>query len=87
MSVDIPPDVTVKSKKGPLKVTFDLELVTHGEYDQFRQGKLGPEKDDELLARVSGLPVATLQGLTQLEYRRLLKAFFKKVLAPLDDPS
>lgn len=68
-------------------IVFDLYQVTRAEFVAVAGGKLTPEQDDALLARVSGLTVEEVQALPQPEWRRLALAFFRKAREPLADPN
>jgi hypothetical protein len=72
---------------GGIEITFDLEKVSISEYRKFSSGSLMDEADDEILARVTGQPVEWVRGLSQPNYRRLCRAFFKRASGPLDDPN
>lgn len=76
-------DITV----GGVELTFDLEQVTITEHRKFSTGSLMDAADDEHLSKVTGQPVEWFRGLSQPAYRRVLKAYFKKAAAPLDDPN
>ena len=76
-------DITLDGKD----LTFDLEQLTITEYRKFASGGMLDDQDDELLARVVGEPVEWVRGLSQPNYRRLLRAFFKKASEPLTDPN
>lgn len=76
-------DITI----GDVDVVIDLEKLTITEYRKFASGGMLDDQDDELLARVVGQPVEWVRGLSQPNYRKLLRAFFKKASEPLADPN
>lgn len=67
--------------------TFDLTQVTRKQYNDWRRGRQTDEEDDALLARVTGLPVETIQGMSVLESKALIEAFVRKVREPLANPN
>jgi hypothetical protein len=66
---------------------FDFDKITIAEYRKFAGGSLMEEADDELLAKVTGMTVEAIRGLSHTEYRRLLQRFFKAAREPLADPN
>lgn len=68
-------------------IDFDLGKVTRREYSALIEGRLTNAQDDEIIARAAGLTVDELGNLTQPEWRRLVRAFFKKAREPLADPN
>jgi hypothetical protein len=76
-------DITIHE----VDLTFDLEKVTITEHRAFANGSLMDAADDEHLAKVTGQPVEFFRALSQPNYRRVLRAYFKKASAPLDDPN
>jgi hypothetical protein len=69
------------------ELVFDLDRLSMREYRAFCKGSLLSEDDDQLLAKVTGLPVESFGDLPQPEYRRVLAAFFTKAREPLADPT
>lgn len=67
--------------------TFDLEKVTRKQYSDFRLGRLADDGDNALLARVTGMSVADVEAMPLMEFRRMVRAFFKKATEPLTDPN
>jgi hypothetical protein len=65
----------------------DLSKLTIGEYRAMMEPGRSDEADDAVLAKVVGLSVEELQGLSVLEYKRLLRAFLLKVKEPLSSPN
>jgi hypothetical protein len=76
-------DVTINDTE----LTFDLDAISISEYRAFAKGGLVDEKDDEVLAKVTGHPVEFFRELSQLKYRHVLRAFFRKASEPLADPN
>ena len=76
-------DIKIKD----IDLTFDLEKISMTEYRQFSKGNLLDEEDDLVLAKTSGQPVEFFRGLSQVDYRRVVTAFFKKAREPLADPN
>lgn len=67
--------------------TFDLTKVTRKEYSDFRLGKLSDDGDNAILARVTGMSVDIIQAMPLIEFRWMVRAFFKKATEPLADPN
>lgn len=82
----LPPDGAFRLPGGGV-VTFDLNKVTRKQYTDFARGKMTDDQDNALLAKVTGLRVAQIENLTQPEFRRLVRAFYKKAMEPLADPN
>ena len=76
-------DITIAG----VELVFDLECVTIAEYRSFAKGSFTEEGDDDILARACGQTVEWVRGLSQPNYRRVLKGFFDKARAPLADPN
>lgn len=69
------------------EITFDLGKVTRREYSALVEARLTNAQDDEIIARAAGLTVDQIGDLSQPEWRRLVRAFFKKAREPLADPN
>jgi hypothetical protein len=78
-------DVTIKVRGEEREIAFDLEAVTIGEYVEFAQGGLPAQGDFAFIAKVSGLDEGEVKQLTQPQYRRLVRAYFK--VATASDPN
>lgn len=68
-------------------VNFDLNLISHLEFTGLFDAKEPVKKSDATLAKVGGIDLKTLQDLPQTQYRRYVKAFFKRANEPLSDPN
>lgn len=64
---------------------IDLERITIKEYRSLFAKEQADEEGDAILAKAAGMTVDAIQSLSQPQYRRLLKAFFKKAAEPLVD--
>ena len=77
------PDITLPSGR---VVSLDYNALTISEYrDLFK-----PESsidDDEILSKVAGIERSELEGFGMLDYRALVKEFFRHAGDPLADPS
>lgn len=69
------------------EVDFDLDSITWYEYEEFRRGALTTDQDADVLAKASGMTIDDIKKLSVMDYKRLLKALFKKSSAPVDDPN
>ncbi len=76
----------IKLKDGS-EVTFDLEAITYSDYRHFAAGALTVDEDNQMLAKVTGLPLDQVGKLTLKEWRQVARAFFRKAAGPLDDPN
>lgn len=76
-------DVTLKDRE----IVIDLEKITIKEFRSLFDDKQADEVGDQILARVCGLTVDEISGLSFTEYKRLTKAFFRKAREPLADPN
>jgi hypothetical protein len=70
-----------------MEFTIDLASVTISDYRKLGKSSMGDVSGDEILARAAGLSVDQVQALTYDDYRRLLRAFFKRAGEPLADPN
>ncbi len=66
---------------------IDLNRITIREYRALFDKEQSQADEDAVIAKACGLTVDELLGLSQPEYRRLIKAFFEKAREPLDDPN
>lgn len=76
-------DITI----GGREVTFDLEKISRKEFRSMITMEGSPKADDEIIARVAGVELKFIEDLPILDYKRLIKAFFKKTQEPLADPN
>lgn len=72
---------------GGLDLTFDLERVTWEEYQHFALTPLTDKSTLDFVAQVTGEPVDALKKLSQPNFRRVVRALFKKANEPLSDPT
>ncbi len=70
------------------EITFDLSQLSHKDWKGLVNPKQAKEKEEVILSRVFGLTVEELDKLSEVEYRKLNKAFVMRVLAPISaDPN
>jgi hypothetical protein len=69
------------------EITFDLSVMTYGQWLGLFDAKESDERSDKTLARVCGITMKELKALPFLEYKRLFEAFLKKTREPLSDPN
>jgi len=67
------------------EVTFDLDNVTFGEWNDLRSPAFARQKEVEILCRITGLKEEVLTSLKMNEAKRLYNALIKKAMKPLDD--
>ena len=67
--------------------TFDLSKITIAEFREFSKAGMDEEKQDAILAKCAGVEIEELNKLSLLDYKRLLRAFFKYAMEPLSDPN
>lgn len=78
-------DLTLSDGK---EITFDLTKLTHGQWKGLLRPHKDSEKEDEIIARVTGLTIKELDDLSEREYRRIADAFVKRVISPItSDPN
>ena len=70
-----------------VELTFDLEKVTIEEYSNFANTPLTDTRHMIVLEKTTGQKVDFFKKLTQPDYRRVVRAFFKKGSEPLSDPT
>lgn len=78
-----PADLTLADGR---EVHFDLDRMTYREYRSLFDNSQSEQEGDSIVARVAGLTYDDLVNLTYNEYRRVLRAFFRKAREPLADP-
>ena len=69
------------------KITIDVSKITLGEWRGLFSGKGTLEQDDEILSKVSGIPVDEIESLFYQDYRRIVQAMLKAGNEPLSDPN
>lgn len=69
------------------EVTFDLDKMSKREFKSLFDKTTPDDQSDEIIARVSGMTLDTLQGLPLNSYRRVVAGFFAKCREPIVDPT
>lgn len=68
------------------EISFDLLKVSQKEYRALFSPEQPDTEGDAIIGRSCGLSADEVADLPQPDYRRLVRAFFKKASEPLDDP-
>jgi len=68
------------------EVTFDLDQITFGEWQDLRSPAFSRKKEVEILSRITGLKEEVITSLKMNEAKRLYNALMDKAMKPLDDP-
>jgi hypothetical protein len=84
MSDEHKPDFT--SKNG-LEITFDLEVISHKEWSGLFDSKEPVTESDKTLAKVGNITLEVLEGLSQADYKRYIRALVKRASQPMTDPN
>ncbi len=69
------------------EITFNLDLMTYGQWLGLTSPTESDERSDKTIARVSGLELKELKALKITDYKRLISALMKRVREPLSDPN
>ena len=69
------------------EITFDLSLMTYGQWLGLFDPKESDERSDKTLARVAGITLKELKALPFLEYKKLFNVLLKRAREPLNDPN
>ncbi len=69
------------------EIVFDLLKVSQKEYRALFSNEQPDVEGDAIIGRACGLSAEEVADLPQPDYRRLVRAFFKKASEPLDDPN
>lgn len=69
------------------EITFDLLKVTQKEFRALFSHDQPDTDGDAVVGRSCGLSAEEVGDLPQPDYRRLVRAFFKKASEPLTDPN
>lgn len=77
-------DVTLSDGR---EVEFDLYKISMAEYRALLEVGQPPEEGDEMVARIIGWKADEVASLPYPDYRKLIRAFFRKASSPLDDPN
>lgn len=65
------------------EIRFDLSKMSVAEWRSLLDPKQTVENEDLIISKVSGLKPEDLPALGYIEWRRLIKAFFKKAQEPI----
>jgi hypothetical protein len=68
------------------EVTFDLDKLTFGEWQDLRSPVFARKKEVEILCKITGLDEKTIKSMTMNEAKRFYNALVDKAMKPLDDP-
>jgi len=68
------------------KYEIDLKAVSIADYRRLLNSDMKERTGDDVLAKAGGMTEEAVGKLPYMEYRRLLKAFFKKCNEPDLDP-
>jgi len=68
------------------EVTFDLEKITFGEWQDLRSPVFARKSEIEILSRITGLKEETINSMKMNEAKRFYNALIDKAMKPLDDP-
>lgn len=74
-------------KLGEREITFDLDKVTQGEWEDIIDGKGGIKAEREILSKTSGLSLDEMRKLSRNEYKQLISKFIEVNLLPLKSPN
>ena len=68
------------------EITFDLDKLTFGEWQDLRSPAFARKQEVEILSRITGLEETAIKSLKMNEAKRLYNALIEKAMKPLDDP-
>jgi hypothetical protein len=68
------------------EVTFDLDKLTFGEWQDLRSPVFARKKEVEILCKITGLDEKIIKSMTMNEAKRFYNALVDKAMKPLDDP-
>jgi len=77
-------DVTLYNGR---EITFDLNLISRREFLSLLDKEQKEEEGNTLVGKTCGLSGDDVSNLGYEDWRRLMKAFYKKATSPLDDPN
>jgi hypothetical protein len=69
------------------EITFDLDCFTLEEYRELFNPGQPEEEADAVISRAAGVKLEDYHALKMSDWKRLMKAFFKKCRDPLADPN
>ncbi len=68
------------------EVTFDLDKLTFGEWQDLRSPVFARKQEIEILSRITGLDEKVIKSMKMNEAKRFYNALVEKAMKPLDDP-
>ncbi|MFA5208301.1 MAG: hypothetical protein WC428_06690 [Candidatus Paceibacterota bacterium] len=66
------------------EVTFDLDKLTFGEWQDLRSPVFARKKEVEILCKITGLPEKVITSLTMNEAKKFYNALVEKAMRPVD---
>lgn len=66
------------------EVTFDLDKLTFGEWQELRSPAFARKKELEILSKVSGLEIDKINSLTMTETKNFYSSLVNKIIAPIE---
>jgi hypothetical protein len=84
MSEETKPDFVSKSG---IEITFDLDAISHKEWSGLFDAKEPVAISDVTLAKAGNIELEVLEGLSQADYKRYIRALVKRASQPLTDPN
>ncbi|MFA5153245.1 MAG: hypothetical protein WC554_11840 [Clostridia bacterium] len=66
------------------EVTFDLDKLTFGEWQDLRSPVFARKKEVEILCRITGLEEKVITSLKMNEAKRFYNALVDKAIKPID---
>lgn len=64
---------------------YDFDCITIAEYRSLFKQSQSEDDGDSIVSRVTGVPVAEIRAMSQLQWRKFMKKFFSAANAPLVD--
>ena len=69
------------------EIDIDLEAITIKEYRELFSPKQSAAEETAVLAKAAGMTSEEVEGLSMLDYKRLLRALLEVARQPLADPT
>lgn len=66
------------------EITFDLEKLSFGEWQEMRAPAFARKKELEILSRVSGLDIEFIKKMNMVEAKEFYAALIQKIINPLE---
>ena len=66
------------------EVTFDLDKLTFGEWQDLRSPVFARKQEVEILVKITGLEEKTIKSMTMNEAKRFYNALVDKAMKPVD---